>query len=49
MQVFVIKNNFGIKINVDVIVKNWSAKEYVIKDLYGIVVIVNLNVTNYVT
>ena len=38
----------GMKINADVNVKNWSKKEYEIKDLFGIQVIVNLNVINHV-
>ena len=43
MQLFVIINNVGIKINTDVNAKNKLIKEYVIKDLFGILVIVNLN------
>ena len=46
MQVFVIVNNVGIKINADVNVKNWLTKEYVIKDLLRTLVIVNVNVVN---
>ena len=46
MQVFVIINNVGIKINADVNVKNWFTKEDVVKDLFGILVFVNLNVIN---
>ena len=42
MQVFVIINNVGIMINADVDAKNWLTKEYVIKDLFGIQVIVNV-------
>ena len=38
----------GIKINVDVNVKNWLIKTYVIKDLLGIQVIVSVNVINLV-
>ena len=49
MQVFVITNNVGIKINDDVNVKNYLTKEYVIKYLFGILVIVNVNVINHVT
>ena len=49
MQVFVIINNVRIKINVSVNVKNWLTKEDVIKDLFGILVIVNVNVINLVT
>ena len=40
-------NIVGIMINVDSNVKNWLTKEYVIKDLFGIVAIVNMNVINY--
>ena len=49
MQVFVIINNVRIKTNVSVNVKNWLTKEDVIKDLFGILVIVNVNVINLVT
>ena len=45
---FVIINNIGIKISVDVGVKNSLIKEYVIKDLFVTLVIVNVNVINYV-
>ena len=38
--------NVGIKINVDMNANNLLTKEYVIKDLFGILAIVN--VTNYV-
>ena len=48
MQVFVIINKGRIKIAADVNVKNWLTKEYVIKDLFGILVIVNVNVINHV-
>ena len=48
MQIFVIINNVGIKINVVVNVKNGLTKEYVIKDLFGILVIVNVRVLNHV-
>ena len=34
--------------NVDVSVKYWLTKVYVIKDLFGILVIVNVNEINYV-
>ena len=43
MQLFVIINKDGIKINVDVNVKNYLRKEYAIKYLFGIVVIVSVN------
>ena len=46
--VFVTINKEGMKINADVNVKNWLAKEYVIKDLFGIQVIVNVDVINHV-
>ena len=48
MQVFVLINEYRIKINADVNVKNWLIKEYGTKDLFGIQVIVNVNVINYV-
>ena len=41
MQLFVIINA-GIKINGDMNVKNYLIKTYVIKDLFGILVIVNV-------
>ena len=44
MQVFVIINNFGTMVNGDANVDNWLKK--VIKDLFGIVAIVNVNVMN---
>ena len=37
---FIIINNVGTQISVDVNVKNYLTKEYVIKDLFGILVIV---------
>ena len=43
MQLFVIINKDGMKINVAVNVKNLLIKEYAIKDLFGILVIVNVN------
>ena len=48
MQVFVLINEYGMKINADVNVKNWLIKEYGTEDLPGIQVIVNVNVINYV-
>ena len=48
IQVFVIINNVGKKINVDVNVKNQLIKVYKIKDLFGILVIVNANAINLV-
>ena len=41
---FVIINNVGIKINADVNVKNSLIKECITKDLFGILVIVSVNV-----
>ena len=49
MQVFVIISNVGIMINADVNVKNWLTKEYMIKDLFGTLAIVNGNVINHLT
>ena len=46
MQVLVIINKDGIKINADGNAKNWLTKEYVIKDLNKILAIVNVNVIN---
>ena len=43
MQVFVTTNNVGIKINLVVNVKNWLTKVHVIKDLFGLLVIVNVS------
>ena len=40
---FVIINNAGIKTNADVNAKNQLIKECVIKDLFGILVIVSVN------
>ena len=48
MPVFAIINKDGMKINADVNAKYWLTKKYVIKDLFGIQVIVNVNVINYV-
>ena len=42
MQVFVTTNKFGIMINTDVNAKNWLTKEDVKKDLFEILVIVNV-------
>ena len=44
----VCNNKVGIMINEDVNVKNWLTKEYVIKDLFEIQVIANVNVINHV-
>ena len=48
IQAFVIINNVGMMINVDANVKNWLIKVYAIKDMLGILVIVNVNVINHV-
>ena len=48
MQALII-NNVGIKINADVNANNQLTKEYVLKDLFGILVIVITNVINHVT
>ena len=48
MQVFAIINKVGTMANADVNVKDWLIKEYAIKDLFGIQVIVNVNEINYV-
>ena len=48
MQVFVTINKDRAMINTDVNAKNWLTKEYVIKDLFGIQVTVNVNVINRV-
>ena len=42
MQVFVIIKNVGIMINADVNAKNWPIMEDVIKNLFGILVIMNM-------
>ena len=47
MQVFVIINNVAMMINADGDIKNQLIKEIVMKDLFGILVIVNMNVKNY--
>ena len=46
-RVFVIINKDGMKISGDVKAKNCFKKEYMIKDLFGIKVIENLNVINH--
>ena len=45
---FVIVNNVGKIINADVNANNSLTKEYVIRDLFGIQVIVSVNVINHV-
>ena len=47
MQLFVIKINVGIKINADVNAKNWLINMYVIKDIFGIQVILSCDVGEY--
>ena len=47
MQVFVKINIGGMKINAGVKAKNWLIKVYAIKDLFGILVIVSVNVINH--
>ena len=48
IQVFVIINNVGTMINAKVNAKNSLIMKDVIKDLFGILVIVNVNVISYV-
>ena len=48
MQLFVIINSVGIKINVDVNLKNLLIKGYVIKDLFEIPVVVSVDVIKLV-
>ena len=47
MQVFVTINKDGMKINAGVNAKNWLIKELAIKDLFGILVIMSLNVIRH--
>ena len=47
-KMFLIINNIGIKINADVNVKNELIKKYVIRDLFGILVVVSVNVIKLV-
>ena len=42
--VFVIINNVGMMINAGVNAKNWLIKAYAVKDLFGILVVVSVNV-----
>ena len=44
--VFVIINKVGMMINAGVNANNWLVKAYAIKDLFGILVIVSVNVIN---
>ena len=48
MQVFMIKSNFGMKINASVNLKNRLIKAVVIRDVFGILEIVNVSVINHV-
>ena len=48
MQLFAIIKKYGMKINVNANVTNSMIKVYVIKDMLGIPVIVNVNVINHV-
>ena len=48
MQVFVIINRNEMKVNANLNVRNSLTKEYVIKDLIGIIEIVNVNMINHV-
>ena len=47
MELFIIINNVRIKANADVNAKNLLIKEFVIKDLFRILVTVNVNVINH--
>ena len=47
MQAFIITNKVGMKINAGVNAKNYQIKVCVIKDLFGIPVIVNVNVITH--
>ena len=47
MQVFVTINKDGMKINAGVNAKNWLIKELAIKYLFGILVIMSLNVISH--
>ena len=49
MQVFVTLNKDEMKINADANVKNYLTNEFVIKNLFGILVILSANVINHVT
>ena len=48
MQAFVKVNNFGIMINAGLNPKNWLIKAYGIKDLFEILIVVSMTVTNHV-
>ena len=48
MQLFVTINKDAMKTNADVNAKNSLTTEYVIRDLFGIQVIVNMNLINHV-
>ena len=47
-QVFVAINNIRMKIYADMNAKNWLTKVYAVRDLFGIQVIVSVNVINHV-
>ena len=49
MQMFLIINNVEIKINADVNVKNQLTNKYVVKNLFGFLLIVNVSVINHIT
>ena len=48
MQVFVTIINVGMMISASVNAKNWLTKVYLMMNLFGILVIVNVNVVNHV-
>ena len=48
MQAFVIINNFGMMLNAGLNATNRLTRVYVMKDLFGILVIVNANAINHV-
>ena len=47
MQAFVIINNVGMMINAGANAKNQLIKVYVVKDLFGILVVASVNVINH--
>ena len=47
MRVFVTINKDGMKANADVNANNYMKKDCMIKDLFGILVIVSVNVINH--
>ena len=48
MQVFVTIINVGMMISASVNAKNWLTKVYLMMNLFGILVIVNVNMVNHV-